>query len=405
MRPFSSTVLISLSPIMAYDIDQLLTNESGRIGPDIHKRSIRRSIWTSGLIESGLFPEGMGSEISTMVWEASMPTNQPTWTSVGFNTGSGNNCVPTAEVIGTAQTLRTYGLKQTALEGSPLCVNDVRFSVMFPKQLANMFQNLQNNVFYTWQDRNRDEYIRLAEHKAIAHTDAMPEGSASFPLTPPTSKLTQGILDNYYLNLTLDGAGEYADGMVQGQPQFTLVTSAETSKAVLRQNSDIREDFRWAFTGKGDISPLLAPFGVKYSYSGFIHMIDPLVPRWEFELGAWVRVDPYVLEATTNGTRAVPNPAYRTATYEDSIIFLKSVYKRLVPKPLTNPGGGVKFDPISYMGEFRWLNIPHRTENPDGNIGFYRAVLASGSEPILPNHGIVIRHLRCDPPRNLVTCS
>lgn len=390
---------------MAYDVDQILTNESGRIGPDIHKRSIRRSIWTSGLLESGVFPEGMGSEISTMVWEASMPSSNPTWATVGYNTGTGNNCVPSAQVIGAAQTLRTYNLAQTALESTPLCVNDVRYSFQFQKQLANMFQNLQNNVFYAWQDRNRDEYTRLAEHKVVAHTATPPESSASFPLVPATSRLTQGFLDNFYINLTLDGADEFATGRVQGQPQYTLVTSAETSRNLIRQNSDIRDDFRYAFQGNGDVNPLLAPFGVKFAYAGFIHVIDPLVARWEFTGGEWVRVAPYTLEATTNGTRAVPNPAYRTATYEDSVIFVSSVYKRLIPRPITNAGGNVRFDPISYMGDFRWRNILDRTENPDGNIGFFRAVLASGSEPVLPNHGYVIRHLRCDPPYALQTCS
>ena len=93
------------------------------------------------------------------------------------------------------------------------------------------------------------------------------------------------------------------------------------------------------------------------------------------------------------GVRYELNPAYLTADYEDTIIFTPTVFTSLVPKPLGD-FGQMQFDPQNYRGEFTWKNIPDRATNPDGTVGFFRAIFASGSKPIFPNHGYVIRHKR-----------
>lgn len=391
------------------DLDQILMNESGRISPDIYRKSIGKSPWTT-LVQQAEWPDEMGAQISVMTYDRSLPGTTPSWSSVGFNTGSGNTCAPSAAVITPAQTLRTYNLAQSALESAPLCVNDVRNSLQFKKQLTAIFAMLTQNTEYHWQNRYRDEYTRLAEHKVIAHTSALPEDDSAFPLIPATSRLTQGILDRYYLQIQRETNNDENYGMINGQPQYALITSAETSRSIIKTNSDIRNDFQFAFSQQGEASPLLKPLGVKFSYSGFYHVIDQFVARWEFTNGAWVRVEPFTTQATTNGTKYIINPSYLSATFEDSIIFMPNVYKSLVPKSLTNPGGNVEFDPQMYRGDWKWLNVKNTdstspTYNPDGNWGFFRGVMQNASEPLVPEVGYVIRHLRCDAPLNLITCS
>jgi hypothetical protein len=56
------------------------------------------------------------------------------------------------------------------------------------------------------------------------------------------------------------------------------------------------------------------------------------------------------------------------------------------------------------MGEFKWLNIRDTADNPDGTIGYFRAVLSSGSKPVFPEWGYVIRHARCDSSLGLLSC-
>lgn len=383
----------------ATDIDQLLINESGRIGPDIYKKVLNTSPWLK-LTKRTTWPDEMGSTISVLTYQRSLPANTLTWGTVDFNTGSGNNCVPTAEVVNFAQTLRTYNLQQTAIESPKLCVNDLRFSLNRKEQLSNVFRILTENTSYAWIDRRRDEFTRLAEHKVIA-TAALPESSASFPLVVPTSRLTQGILDRYYQKLIRDGAGNNAYGRENGRPQFLLIASSEASRSVIKDNADIRADYHWS----SKANELLAPLGVERAYSGFYHLIDDFAPRWDFVGGAWVRRLPYAPVATTQGSKWDLNPLYEAAAYEDAFIFHGDVLEEAVPKPITSPGGNTSFDAVNYMGDFKWLNIQTPDTNPDKTIGYFRAVLSSGSKPVFPEWGYVIRTLRCDSALNLLACS
>jgi hypothetical protein len=92
--------------------------------------------------------------------------------------------------------------------------------------------------------------------------------------------------------------------------------------------------------------------------------------------------------------RWIVNPAYETAQFEEAFVLHPEVMKSLIPRPLSSPGGNTKFEPISYRGDFRFLNIPDRVLNPDGNYGYFRGVLASGSKPCRPEFGYAIMFQR-----------
>lgn len=94
--------------------------------------------------------------------------------------------------------------------------------------------------------------------------------------------------------------------------------------------------------------------------------------------------------------RWVVNPEYSNATYEEAFIMHPEVMKSMIPRPIASAGGNTKFDPISYRGDFRFLNYPDRYLNPDGNYGWFRGVLASGSKPCRPEFGYAIIYQRGD---------
>ena len=385
---------------MPYDIDQLLVNESGRISGDIYSKTLNTSPWLK-LVKKGTWEDEMGSSISALTYQRSLPANTLTWSTVDYNDGSGNTCVPTAEVVNFAQTLRTYNLQRSAIESPALCIDDLRFTFRRKEQLSHIFRILTENTAYAWIDRHRDEFSRLAEHKVVA-TAALPEGTSSFPLIAPTSRLTQGILDRYYMKLIRDGAGNNPFGRENGRPQFAIITSSEASNSVILDNASVREDYRYNST---KVNELLAPLGVERAYKGFYHLIDDFGPRYDFVGGAWVRRLPYAPVATTQGNKWDINPLYEAAAYEDTFIFHTDVMECLIPKPITSPGGNTKFDPVSYMGDFKWKNIMDKDTNPDGTIGYFRAILSSGSKPVFPERGYVIRTRRCDPALGLLACS
>jgi hypothetical protein len=387
---------ISLFTVM--DIDTLLISESGRISEDIHQRSLNTSVWLD-LITKDTWPDEMGQTISVMTYEPTTPLTASSWDTIAFNDGDGNTCVPTAAQIEFAQTVRTYNLQRTALESPKVCVDDLRYSFKRKKQLESCFSVLTQNTQRLWEYRHRDEYVRLAQHKIIV-TDGFPEDPTAFPTTVPTGRLSAGVLKKYYLKLLRQNAAR--DGgsvdMEDGQPNFIAIMSPESDEAIITEDYQIREDFR--NTARGP--ELLRALGINRSYKGFYHLIDHEAPRWNFTGGAWVRVPYYIKVATTKGNMDVENPAYETALYEDTIIFLPSVMKSLVPKPISTPGGNTEFEPQKYMGDWKWKNIEDRVENPDKSWGYFRGLFASGSEPIFPQFGYVLRHLRANVSNDLV---
>lgn len=460
------------------DIQQLLINEANRIGPDIYRKTLNTSPWLK-LVKKDTWPDEMGDSIKVLTYERSLPVNALSWSSVSLNpvtsqgspsfsngtsVGTGNtatNAIPQATQIQFAQTLRAYNLTQTALESPRISVNDLRFSLKRKEQLSNIFAILQENTSYAWQDRFRDEYVRLAQNKINAAVDgggkliAASGESSAFSLTVPTSGLVQGILDRVYMKLIRDGAGNNPLDRENARPVFGAVLSSEASRKLIAENSDIRQDYRWS----SKVNELLAPLGIERSYAGFFHMVDDWLPRHDAyalaaqanagattlvlasSAAATLRVGlpvsgagiaygtvvtavsganvtisiattanianaakvffrrlPYIAVQTTQGSKWDIDPAYETAEFEDTIIFHQDVFTNLVPKPITAAGSNVTFDAVSYMGDFKWKNILNETTNPDGTLGYFRAILSSGSKPIRPEWGYVIRHKRATTP-------
>ena len=422
----------STQTVNGFDIETLLIAESGRIGPDIYRRTVDSSVWLK-LVKQDAWPDQMGETISVLTYERTLPDASQTWSDVG-KTGDTKFCIPDATNIPVAQTLRTYGLVHTAVESDPICINDVRLSFKFREQLRNVYDNLVENVSHIWMNRFRDEYARMCKHKIVAGYDAVAgapaiaEDSSAFPL--PTgavilngdgegagiSKLTQGLLDKLYLELLRDSAK--GEGMKNGAQQFVLVTSAEASDDIIHEQGNVsggtgyREDIHYA-----EPSELLKPLGVNRNFRGFYHVIDTQPRRFNATAGAWVAVPFYVEDTDTYNDATTPdgakqgsqnrykvNPDYQTAEFEDSFIFVREVFTALVPKPLGDAGSGVRFNPISYRGAFNWLNIQDRVENPDKSWGYFRGVLAHGSKPVSPQWGYAIRHRRCDAKYLLLDC-
>lgn len=387
-------------------IEQQLVSLEGMIGPDIHRRTLDTDAWLK-LVKQEPWPDEMGDELSVMVYERSLPANPMTWTNIGqspMHGGAGGDpggtCLPDTQIIPFAQTLRQYNLQHAALESPRLCINDLRVAFKRKEQLANMMQVLTENTSYAWVERYRDEYVRIATHKIIAAA-GLPEGSSSFPLTQPTSQLTQGILRNIYMKLIRDGGNSVPLSRENGRPVFGLMTDSVTSDNLIKLNEAIRTDYRYSTK----VNELLAPLGIERSYNGFYHLINDFGPRYDFVSGAWLRRYPYEGVAASFGDGLEISDEYENAEFMDSIIWVEDVYHSVIPAPITSPGGNTKFDAVSYRGDFKWKNIEHEVCNPDKNIGYFRGVFSNGSKPIAPYHGYVVRHRRCEDSLDLLECS
>ena len=325
------------------------------------------------------------------------------------------------------QKLRQYSLKWASVDSPDIALEDLRFAVKRKEQLSNIMDVLSESTSLVWQDRYRQLFTEqvaaegnlvIPSASTIGILPVNSTGSNAFSISVtdlvgvysavtagngtcnsgafaanalPQSQLTQGILKRLYMKLIRDGAGTHAMGRENGAPVFMLICGAETSENLIRLNADIRQDFRYAKPNE-----LLTPLGIERSYGGFYHSVDPYPPRFSvFDTtnDKLIRVFPFRRETTTRGTAYNINPAYETATYEVSYIFHQDVMRSVVPSPIA-VGNKMGFNAQNYRGEFKWVNILDRAFNPDGNVGYFRGVMASGARPVFPQYGYVILHTR-----------
>ncbi len=408
--------LHQLVDFMACDtITDILTQESGRFGPEIYDRIWATSPWI-GLVKRGEWPDEMGDTINELMYERAAPTGSDytdDWEALAIPDPDqeGGSCLPTPTKVVIGSTTKSYNLKRLVLEGPDFCVTDLRYKFQLRQQLEKILAILAGYSQLAWEQRYRQDYSANTGNKTVAALNWNNNGSsvdvpsgASYPIEAPVSILTQGMLNWARIKLLRNGAFLSALGKENGSAILTLICSAETSDRLIFDNADIRQDLRW-----GKPSELLQPYGVEKSYRGFYHLIDPYPRRFAAGTTDFVpanEVPPFVNTSATKGTKAIINPAWENAPYEESHIFDPEVFHSLIPKPITNPAPNFMFDPVTYLGDWRLKNILNRVCNPDGTIVYHRGTLGEAAQPVHNERGWSFVHLRCDPSGNLVTsCS
>ena len=389
-------------------VNSLFQRETNRFSVDVHQRYSVDGPW-GRLIRVGKFPMGMGTSLSEITVERVLSGSFETdWTDVSTSNGtSSNGCVPSTTDLKFGQTSISWNLQTKAYQTPCICLDDLKTSFQIESQIAKTVEQLTQLTKTVLDNRRRFEYLRLVS-KVGAGSNNEYTNIADVP--PPTVKLAQDQLDVLRVRLIRDGAGHNALGKENGVPVLGLITSPETSRALLRDNTELRNDIRYATP-----SELIAPLGVERSFGGFYHMIDLEVPRFNYTVGNnnatfgnWIPVYPFQQTLTNSGNTSVwtINPAYNTATYEAAYIFHPDVYEEAVQQVGPNiPGASFDDYPYYYSGQFFWLNIRDAVVNPLGKIGRWLGIFQSGSRPIAPYLGRVIIHKRCVNDTTYVTCT
>lgn len=411
------------------DINQFLVHTVGHITFDIYRRNLQAGGPWLNLPKKVAFPEGVGETITNIMWER--PYVVPSadgieWgdndSAMGVNVNSGNSCIPSEDEVRFAETRRETRLFHKALNSPMFCVTDLLYAGKRESQMMSIEKNLAEVTRYYWVKWNRDGYRRLAR-KYVANAGMIAgetdeSNGSAFTEAAATSDLTNGILDYIYGILTLEEGQRHQLSMQNGRPVYGLITDQLTSRALIRANDTIREDFRYA---KPDA--LLMPLGVSHTYNGFIHMMDLMPDRYNYDAGAangskWVWINPWVEEdlakgPPVNGADAQQlrkvNPAWITAEAQDSFIYVKDAYQCRVPNSLSNVSKA-KYEAQKYMGEYKFQNVINLDpdsdyHNPDGKLGRFRGVLAAGIEAINPHVMFVVRHKVCQAELGLLDCA
>ncbi len=428
-------------------INTILTQEANRIGQDIHKATLHTSPWID-LIKQSSFPEGMGYQLNTLIYDRALPITPIThdlgdtsgasvgtdWFAMGAtdataaNGYSGGQTTTTNDhpteganvnVIDFTKVLKNYSLSRAVIESPRINVEELRFAAHRTEQLRAIMDLLKESTRESWEDRYRQQYDQQCDNVVYAKAASSrfttgaegkaTHGPAADLIDIDDTALTAGgdgtdddainvdanisnaLLDKIYYQLVRKGAGNNAHGRENGRPVFTLVCSSEASYQ-LQTEAGFRDDVRY---NNARVSDLIAPLGVEKSFRGFYHLIDDKAPRFNLTLSSekLVNVPVYTVQAPGGGDdgtgKVIVNTAYDSADVEVAYILHEEVMESLIPSPLGNVNG-LKFDPVSYKGDFKWTNIPDITRNPDGIIGFFRGIMASASKPIKTDFGYII---------------
>ena len=376
---------------------------TGQVSPRLYNRISINDPWV-GYVEKGEWPTGMGFTINSMMLERTLTDSETgtEWTAAtpsgnGDVATSNNNCLPTPEVLVFGQTLTPFTMYRRNIQTENFCINDLQNDFMIAQTLSNVMDQLETVTEWVWSNRFQNEYYNLCDHKITEVSSGfdITATSHNFVSNPPTSRLLQGTLEQIYQQLVLDGAIATSGAIGKGandQPIFALFTDAVTSRDLIRQDPDLRMDFRYA-----DPDKLINTLGTPYSYNGYKHVWLKFPPRYD---ATGARVYPYGAPVqTTKGWKRLINTAYIYAPYQVSFVFIPTVFTCLYERPSTAPGGGVKFDYASHMGEFTFLVIPDKSCNPRGELGFFDALYASASQPGHTYLGWAIAHMNCPPLR------
>lgn len=429
-------------------INTILAEEANRIGADIYQHTLHTSPWLD-LTKQSAFPDGMGYQLSTLVYDRAVATTAQNgntagvnWTALGtlstggnqFNTsivggqalddaadnvqgGRGTGSADNRSYVQFGKQLKKYSLERGIIESPRISLEDLRFAAHRQDQLRAIMDVMTQVTRRTWENRYRDEYEKVAANLVPCRAtgtqfltvvdnagDGTPSdlfegvdlngikintsGAAGAADVTPDANISNAIMDKIYYRLVRAGAGNNAYGRENGRPVFAAVLSSEASYRLMTESSAIRDDIRY---NNSRVSELIAPLGVEKSFRGFYHLVDDLAPRFSVNAGVLQKVEP---ETVTAGV-AKPNPAYDTASYEALYLMHPEVCEALIPNPLSG-SNGLTFNPVQYRGQFKWTNILNEITNPDGTIGFFRGILASATKPIKTEFGYVVLFKRDD---------
>ena len=423
-------------------INTILAEEANRIGQDVYKRTLHTSPWMD-LVKQSAFPEGMGYQLTTLVYDRTIPATATsgsgvqgvTWSNLGtLNAGSnsfgtsdlnqplkdaaddvqggrGSSSTDRRSYVQFSKQLKNYSISRAVIESPRISLEDLRFAAHRQEQLRAILDVLTESSRYTWENRYRDEYEKTAanfvpclaastpilttvakladadntandlfEGVQIAELDMNSSGASNADVTP-SANISNKILDTLYFQLVRKGASAESYGKENGRPVFAVVLSSEASYA-LQTEAGFRDDVRY---NNAKVSELIAPLGVEKSFRGFYHLVDDLAPRFTISTGTVTRVQPYTV---TSGVTSY-NSAYDSADYEAAYIIHPQVMESQIPNPMSG-SNGLTFNPVNYRGDFKWTNILNEITNPDGTTGFFRGILASATKPIKTELGYAI---------------
>lgn len=403
---------------VACDISTPLLANANILGPLIYaKRTPMLEPWDM-LVKRETFANGIGFIQKFTRIERAVPPSVNYTAITGGSNGLGDTpCDPAQNRIAfPGLTSVAINLEKAELYTDAICLDDIVASSNAAQVLDAIVESLADQVRWIFAVRHMTEFTRVNTNKVIAMSGAPqfdPVGTSAFPLTEPTSQITENKLLYWWTQLQFRGGQRYALGNANGGAIYALILGFEAAENLIKSNPDLRQDVRFA-----NPSLLIQALGTESTtFRNFKFFLIEYPQRWVFSGGAWVEVPPYLNpgSSATVGYQQEVNPDYLTAPYEDVYIFTDIAYRMLVPETpdLTWGNGKISYGPQQYSGEWQFINDRLVGCDASGNTlrnnlfknsGFFAAQLKFGTINPRPELGVTIRARRCGFADDSVNC-
>lgn len=349
----------------------------------VYKEAHRASVWLN-LIPRGTYPRNVGTTRSVFgVGKTEPVSGDGSWTKIVLTEDGTANIDSVAELCTDNWTdvewgfyERTYNPERSQLRGPVVCREDLLFSHspegFFPLYMHELMIRSKRE----WERNYEFHHIELSR-KAIAVSQFETFQYAQTELTGmtcPQCELTQEMLESVALRLMNDGAtNPDENGFMSWGPAgpiFSLSIGAQQSARILRQNAELREDYRQAYSGAKDgDNPLIARIGAARVIGNFRHIINQIPRRYTCSGGNFTLVQPFI-NATdeTKGNVQADNPAWWTAPYEAADVLSTELFTSEIVPPARNISG-IPFNHKTYMGNWDFITGAYKwdTDCPDPN--------------------------------------
>lgn len=382
------------------NLNNYFAQDASRIVGMVDRISRARGV-ISPLMKKGELPEGMGYNYSKLLQKRSVSVGSNDWQIISQEDGTTNNCMSPPNTITGAATLLSWNAYYRMLQSNPYCFEDLRRAYNPREQISGYQMNFAEEIQNLWENKDNERWFYYSGHKIIANSSLTENANSPvMPLTPPSTRGIQGILDILWERIMVDGGYEEDWPKVNGGPLIPAIMSQQQNRNILKEDASTRQDINYAMMGKGEASWLFQNWGLDRAYSGYVHKTNLLQPRYDWINSAWVQRDYYTSVATTIGSEAVVNPAFTNAAYEDIYLWHPKVVTRNMPKPMSSMGAKTAFNPVKWNGDVMWLNVQNldtssAVYNPVGNVGVWFSALQAGWEPDRTQYGYALRVQRC----------
>lgn len=379
-----------------------------------------RANYFRNLFPMGEFVQNQGTTRSNFTIKPSAPSDdQSKWTDVAISgTYSGittPGCNPVYEDIGVDFFEQTWKPKRRDFRGPIICKEHFQYQHSIDQFIEGYVAQIRNWLALTWEFAIRGDVMTLGDWFVDGVKYVGPNAAKTAPVA--FQGLSQDMLDAVAvdrINIGVVPGDENGEYVLNGNagPIYPLYINMTDSGNIVKANSTIRDDSRWAAAGKdgeGNFS-LWRALGSNRQIGNFRHISTNMEPRFNYTASGYATVAPFKDISVVGTDQEIFTTAYKNAPYAAALIAVPNGFTVEAIRPQT---AGLNFNPQDYNGDVQFITGGYRIcdaavqpiYDPREEKGRHFATIAYAPAPKFSHNLGVVVYKRCSTVSTTIFCS